>query len=454
MGAKDRDINVCAMIPPGKVNSAIEAFDYGQPNDQNPGIVNRKNDQMKQSGKKLKVGFFGHFGTNNFGNEATLHVMLHHLTDRFPNAEITCICSGPEAVTAVHGIKAFPISPVVARKWHSNHRMIRFLRKVFIGMPCELYRWLLAFRMFKKADLFIIPGTGLLTDAYSIFGWGPYSLFKWALMAKAGGCKLLFVSVGAGPLYGVLGKYFVKTALSFADFRSYRDRPSKAYLERIGFPVREDRLFPDLVFSLPEAEIPPDRRTKAGRPVVGLGLMEYAGKYSIEHPSRAVYLSYLENLVVFVEWLLAHGYEIRLLIGDTCDTGVKQDLRSLLKERLGTYDDSRITDRPISSVPQLLAELAETDIVAATRFHNVLLALLLNKPVVAISFHHKCTALMNEMGLAEYCHDINHMNASRLMEQFLDVEKNTDKLKQRIREKVEQFRNDLDEQYNVIFKNV
>jgi|SRR6516225_3197928 len=43
-------------------------------------------------------------------------------------------------------------------------------------------------------------------------------------------------------------------------------------------------------------------------------------------------------------------------------------------------------------------------------------ALELHKPVIAISFHHKCTSLMSDMGLAEYCHDINHMNAGRLIQ--------------------------------------
>jgi polysaccharide pyruvyl transferase WcaK-like protein len=92
--------------------------------------------------------------------------------------------------------------------------------------------------------------------------------------------------------------------------------------------------------------------------------------------------------------------------------------------------------------------------VVATRFHNVLLALLLNKPVISISFHHKCASLMSEMGLGEYCHDINHMNAGRLIEQFQDVERNAEKLKPVIRQKVEQSRKALDEQYSLIFKGV
>ena len=43
--------------------------------------------------------------------------------------------------------------------------------------------------------MLIVPGTGLLTDAYGLGGWGPYSLFKWSLAAKLRGCRVLFVSV-------------------------------------------------------------------------------------------------------------------------------------------------------------------------------------------------------------------------------------------------------------------
>src|SRR5207249_10993140 len=110
---------------------------------------------------------------------------------------------------------------------------------------------------------------------------------------------------------------------------------------------------------------------------------------------------------------------------------------SLLKERSLTYDKTRIIDEPISSVQDLTSQLAATDIVVATRFHNVLLAMLLNKPVIAISFHHKCASLMSEMGLSEYCHDINQMNADRLITQFQQLERNREEVKRIIRQGVE-----------------
>jgi polysaccharide pyruvyl transferase WcaK-like protein len=60
---------------------------------------------------------------------------------------------------------------------------------------------------------------------------------------------------------------------------------------------------------------------------------------------------------------------------------------------------------------------------------------------------------MEEMGLSDYCQDINHMNAGRLIEQFQELVRNAEKLKPVIRQKVEQSRTTLDEQYSLIFKS-
>ena len=135
--------------------------------------------------------------------------------------------------------------------------------------------------------------------------------------------------------------------------------------------------------------------------------MSYAGKYSVSTPSNKTYLAYLESLVSIVRWLFAHEYDIRLLIGDLADISATQEFKALLRDRLAAWDENRVIDDPVFSVQDLLSQIAATDIVVATRFHNVLLALLCNKPVVSISFHHKCESLMSAMGLSAYCLDIN-----------------------------------------------
>jgi polysaccharide pyruvyl transferase WcaK-like protein len=200
--------------------------------------------------------------------------------------------------------------------------------------------------------------------------------------------------------------------------------------------------------------LPNGSERKWKRPVVGLGLMRYAGKYSVAKPSDLTYQEYLHTMVMFVRWLLAHNHDIRLLIGDLNDRSASEEFKSLLKASLGEYDGDRVIDQPALSVEELLSQVAATDMVVATRFHNIVLALLLNRPVIAISFHHKCVSLMEEMGLSDYCQDINHMNASRLIKQFQDLEKNAEKLKPVIRQKIEQSSKALDEQYSVILKSV
>ena len=70
----------------------------------------------------------------------------------------------------------------------------------------------------------------------------------------------------------------MKSALSLADFRSYRDNASLEYLKRIGFETNGDRVYPDLVFSLPQAMLPDHVNRQRKRRVVGIGLMAYAGK--------------------------------------------------------------------------------------------------------------------------------------------------------------------------------
>ena len=300
-----------------------------------------------------------------------------------------------------------------------------------------------------------MPGTGLLTDAWGVRSWGPYNSFKWSILAKLRGCKLLYVSVGAGPVHGTLARFFVKSALSLANARSYRDYSTKRYLNSIGFSAEDDPIYPDLVFGFPETKIPPNSVEKNGKRVVGLGVMSYAGnRYSVNQPTIESHQAYLENLALFTKWLLARDSKVRLLIGDLSDNGTKQELHDLLKNRFPEYDSSHIIDEPIFSVESLLPQITATEIVVATRFHNVLFALLCNKPVIAISFHHKCELLMAAMGLSDYCLDIGSLSAEALIEKFCDLEANADRVRAQIKEKVCEFQQHLNEMYQSIFQEV
>jgi polysaccharide pyruvyl transferase WcaK-like protein len=411
---------------------------------------------MTHDKKGMKIAFLGHFDSSNFGNECTLQAILHHLHCWQPDADVTCITTGPEAAAAAHRVKAIPVSAsLLARSWLPKNPLFGWVRRILIGIPSEPYRWIIGFRELRRTDALIISGTGLLTDAFMLTGWGPYNVFKWSLIAKSCGCKLLFVSVGAGPLYSALGRGLVRSALSLADFRSYRDTSTLQYLKNMGFPVDNDRIYPDLAFSLPLAVMPPPQRSEGQRrTVVGVGVMAYAGKYSTAEPSDAIYRAYLENLAGVVAWLQSQDNDIRLLIGDLVDVPTTHELIDLLQIRGAELDERHIINEPIRSVKDLLSQIASTDIVVATRFHNVLLALRCEKPVISISFHHKCASLMSAMGLSAYCLDINDLKADQLIERICDAKKHAAELKLLIKKKNDEFRQLLDEQYRLIFNTI
>jgi len=79
---------------------------------------------------------------------------------------------------------------------------------------------------------------------------------------------------------------------------------------------------------------------------------------------------------------------------------------------------------------------------------------LLNKPVVALSYHEKIASLMAGVGMGNYCQDIDRLDVDVLVQQFLELEKNADIVKPVIEEKVEQYRKALDRQYAHIFNHL
>jgi len=330
--------------------------------------------------------------------------------------------------------------------------MLRWARRLVIRVPLELVEWFKAFRTLRGSSMLVMTGTGMLCD----FGIGPldlhYEILKWSIVAKLCRCKLLFVSVGAGPIAHPLSRWIVRAALSLADYRSYRDRFSQQYLESIGFKTVKDFVYPDLVFSLqtPGDRISPDRPSKSR--VVGLGLMEYYGdRGSPEHRQR-VYDGYVQRVSRFAAWLLDQGYSVRLLIGDlSYDTRVKDDVVRILEQSGSKFDPGRVIEQPLSSGEELFAQLAQTDVVVATRFHNVLASLMLNKPVIALSYHDKVRSLMASVGLAEYSQDIAELDVDRLIEQFVSLQQSAETVRSSLKEKTESFRRALDTQYERIF---
>lgn len=412
-----------------------------------------------RSSKRAKIGFFGIFGIQNLGNECTLQSILYNTRERFPFGEIYSICYRPDDTSRRHGVPAVPIS---ARYFQSRtdgkvvHRkggLHRLARVLFQRIPGEILDWVKAVKNLRGTDLVVMTGTGMLTDySTSAFGY-PYDVFKWSVAAKLAGCKLRFVGIGVGPIYSPLSRRFIHTALSLADCRSYRDNFSKARIAKTGFDSSKDLVYPDLVFSIPKSSLPTRPAPRTQKTVVGLGIMDHRDIHiATPEEQEASYSSYLDKMCDFVCWLVKHGYAIRILQGDvTYDAITRADLKSRLEQRGIRYEEAGIFDEGSSSVEELIQQIAQVDIVVSPRFHNLLLGLMLNIPAVSISYDPKNDSLLEGMGLGKYCQPLTELNLEKLIDQFVDVVAHIEEFKPTISQRVAEYRDLLEKEYDVIF---
>jgi len=404
-----------------------------------------------------QIIFFGNFGTQNLGNECTLHAVICNTSKRMPDARVTCLCTVPEDTVARHNVSAIPKQRCDGPEQSGERRFLaKWLRRVFFRIPAEVLHWVKGLRLMKGTHMLIVPGTGIVSDYLTgPFGWA-YDIFKWSSIAKLRQAKIIFVGIGVGPIYHPLSRWLIKTSLGLATYRSYRDIESMEYLKGIGFDTNGDRVCPDLAFGLPRRMFPERPRFRGNKPVIGVGLKDYYGPPDPDgRRDEKAYLDYLNTMARFVAWLCEHEYSVRVLIGDVLyDSSVRSDFINLLKSRGIGQAEGQICAEPVTTVEGLLCQLAETDIVIAGRFHNLVLALMLNKPVLALSSHQKLDSLMTGLGLPNYCVPLRDLSVDVLIEHFRDLEENAGRLRPYIGRKVEQYREALEQEYSAIFSSV
>ena len=400
--------------------------------------------------KPLRISFYGNFGAGNLGNECTLQAVIEQTLQCWPGAQLLCLCTNPQDVRARHNIAAFPseaFDKIAAERAGSRPPrggLVRFFRIAFQRIPLELVHWIKCLPLVGRSDMLVVAGTGIVADYLSgPLGW-PYDIFKLSTLAALCRVKLVFLSVGVGPIRHPLSRWFLKRSLALAGHRSYRDVASRQYLENIGFNTDGDLVCPDVAFGLSPDNLFSEVRAGPRR-VIGLGLKDYGTSERLEPEA---FREYLNTMAAFVSWLQGHGYGVRLLIGDfRYDIRVVEEFVDLLKRRNIPTCAPLLMAEPALTVKELLRQVSETEAVISPRYHNLVMALLQNKPVIALSDHAKLDSLVIDFGLAQYHLPLRNLCSDALISTFEQLEGNTEQLRSYIRAKLEEYRQDLGVHY-------
>jgi polysaccharide pyruvyl transferase WcaK-like protein len=398
----------------------------------------------------IRISFYGNFGAGNLGNEATLQAVIERILPRWPDGQLFCFCTNPQDVRARHGIEALSSGAIkrsVAARSRSIARrrsLARFFRIALKRVPLEFVHWIKCGHALSRADMLIIAGTGIICD-YTTGPLGyPYDIFKLSSLAVVCRVKLIFLSVGVGPIHHPLSRWFLKTSLAFAHHRSYRDEASKQYLQEIGFKSDSDSVYPDLVFGLSKGTLV-SRVTGVHRRIIGLGIKDYASTKAEK------FQEYLDTMATFVLWLQGTGYTVRLLIGDIqYDSPVIEQVFSVLKSRKAAIDAPFLIAEPALTVEALMRQVGGTDAVISARYHNLVMALLQIKPVIALSDHAKLDSVVTDFGLAEYLLPLRCLTSDALIGKFQQLEKHLDRLRPQLRAALKIYRSELDTLYETL----
>jgi polysaccharide pyruvyl transferase WcaK-like protein len=394
-----------------------------------------------------RIGLFGLFGSGNSGNDGSLEAMLNFLRVARPDAEITCICANPGKVQSEYRVRSIRIGGEV-----DNGVVIRALAGF---LPTrKLLQALFAFNTARKFDALIMPGTGILDDFSERF-WGmPATLFGWCLSAKLWGTKVAFVSVGAGPIKHSLSRLLMKSAARMAQYRSYRDTVSKEFMDSIGFDTTADPIYPDIAFNLPSPQLSDKSQGASGPLTVGVGVMTYYGWRGDSEQGIMIYKSYIEKISRFVLWLLDNGHRVRILMGETTDQRAIDDLLQTLALKRPDYPREHVVAEPAYSLHDIMRQIVQTQIVVATRFHNIVCALKLSRLAVSIGYAKKNDVLMADMGVGEFCQHVESFDVDRLIGQFTKLLSDRATYERKMRERNVVYRERLALQERLLLEKV
>lgn len=387
------------------------------------------------------IGLIGTFGAGNSGNDGTLEAFVNLARNNFREMDLVCVCGKPDVIQEKFGIGAIDINQIPR-----NSVLFRLLSRLFLGFPRRIANWNYARCQVKRFDLLVIPGTGALDDFQTgPMGW-PYTLFRWCVAARLGGVDIVFLNIGAGPIVHPLSRWFMKKSATMASYRSYRDNISREYMQSIGFDSLDDPVYPDVAFALPT---PQYRRTTEAALTVGVGMMGYRG-WSANNPDASrIYSEYLSKMTEFISWLLEQGRCVRFLTGDAADNAaIDEVVRRLGVD--GTSRNDQLVAEPTTSIHELMDQLAMTDVVVATRYHNVIFALKMRRPVISIGYARKSDVLMADMGLGDFCQYVENFDVNRLKVQFERLVSERGRIEAALEKRCDDYRRQLEQQFTVL----
>lgn len=450
-------------------------------------LLKKDKSLFRQTGPLLNnstkvVGLLGPYGFGNLGDAAIQDANMFQLSNVCENVRYVGISMNPGDTKVRHGIISFAYDTAAycnlkshkpgsileslegsllllakTRKFdfiaNGLHWRVRTIRLKYL----ELLHWLYIANKVRSLDALIISGGGQLDEAWGGSARHPYNIYKWCKVADLFSVNVAFMSVGAGDVKAHETKKYLHRALTIAKYSSFRDIGTQRIVKERILKASKGKVAPDLAFGYDvKAEyLSSDTRGKHRR--VAIGPIPYFDVRPGSWPEKDkfIYSSYLDKITSFCQVLMEEEYHLTFIVGDSIpDNHVVKDIVKRLESMPTKLSCLNYSAPSINSVEDLLGVLSTVDAVVTSRFHGVLLALLLYKPVLAISFERKIEQQMADVFQSDFCVKINNFEPNDLQQKFKELWANRTHISRTVKQYVDQYREEVVMQAKLVAKEI
>jgi polysaccharide pyruvyl transferase WcaK-like protein len=433
----------------------------------------------RRSVEPMTVALLSPCGWGNLGDAAIMSGTIDQILARQPKAQVVAFTLNPIDTQQRHGIRAFAIDAFTMAGFSVDRSGLKGLRRLaqrFLqrvrGVSCrlanascrvlnlltlpgrELWHWWKSYRVVRTCRFVVVCGGGQVDELWG-GPWGhPYALFKFALLSRLAanrkGARTRFVvlSSGSAKLSSGLGRWFVRRALRWADYRSFREPFAVELARKLGAP-EPNLWFPDLAFSLDVGTKKPVRR--GGSPIVGVSPIAWLDPRMWPEKDSQRYEHYFGQLADFSRALLRRKTRVVVFATAAADHVVIADLTRVLRDE-GIPDlDELLEVSSARTVSDLLNVYASVDVVVASRLHGVLLSYACCVPVVAVSYDPKVEHLVDSFDQNAARLPIDKLESSQLLKTLDQVWAAREAISRQLAVKVSEFQELLAEQFGRVF---
>ena len=291
-------------------------------------------------------------GAGNLGDELLFRRLLDLL--RVGGAdEVTVVSLDPVATESLHGVTA--VHP------RALHRVVTALR---------------------RADLVIVGPGGLLQDASSPFNL-PYQLHR-AILARALDVPVLGLGLGADPMHRRGSGTLLRLGLGSASTIAVRDEPSRRALAAHGVVATTTADLAVATMTVEAAEDP------SSTLVVSLRPWRNGGRVPVRWQRHALHEAQIAATATAIDQIVADtDLAVRFV---AFEPHTDHPLHEAIAARLATPSTCLVP-----SLDELVAVVADSAAVVATRYHAAVVGLIAQRPVTAIGYAPKVQAIAAEL---------------------------------------------------------